>query len=88
MKQPAVGTLLEDKTYLFFSHVIKAQRENMALLDEIIGKRCRLIDYECVRRDGGGSSPRLIAFGEFAGKAGVISALRGLGLRLLQLPRT
>jgi alpha-aminoadipic semialdehyde synthase len=55
----------------------------MALLDELLDKRCRLIDYECVREGGGGSTARLIAFGGFAGKAGIINGLRGLGLRLL-----
>ena len=45
----------------------------------------KLIDYECIRAGGGGSSARLVAFGEFAGKAGMIGGLRGLGLRLLSL---
>ena len=85
MKQPKNGSLLDGKSYLFFSHVIKAQPENMALLDEILHKKIRLIDYECVREGGAGASPRLIAFGSYAGKAGVISGLRGLGLRLLAL---
>ena len=85
VKQPVRGTLLEDKTYLVFSHVIKAQPENMPLLDEFLEKRCRLIDYECVREGGLSSTPRLIAFGGFAGKAGIINGLRGLGLRLLSL---
>lgn len=56
--------------YLFFSHVIKGQPENMALLDEVLGKRCRLVDYECIREGGGGTTPRLVAFGTFAGKSG------------------
>ena len=85
VKQPALGSLLDDKTYCFFSHVIKAQPENMPLLDEALSKRVSLVDYECVREGGGNSSPRLIAFGEFAGKAGMVSGLRGLGLRLLAL---
>ena len=53
VKQPAAGTLTADKRYAFFSHTIKAQQENMALLDEILAKRISLIDYECVREDGG-----------------------------------
>ena len=85
VKQPALGSLLPGMTYLTFSHVIKAQPENMPLMDEFLAKRCRLIDYECVREGGGGSTPRLIAFGGFAGKAGTINGLRGLGLRLLTL---
>jgi alpha-aminoadipic semialdehyde synthase len=85
VKQPRPGSLLPDHTHMFFSHTIKGQPESMPLLDEAIQKRVRLIDYECVRAGGRPSGPRLIAFGEFAGKAGVISGFRGLGLRLLSL---
>lgn len=35
----------------------------MPLLDSILEKKIRLIDYECIKRDGA----RLVAFGEFAG---------------------
>ena len=59
----------------------------MALLDELLDKRCRLIDYECVREGGGGSTSWLIAFGGFAGKAGIINGLRGLGLPALRRRR-
>jgi alpha-aminoadipic semialdehyde synthase len=31
---------------MFFSHVIKAQPENMGLLDEIRERHIRLFDYE------------------------------------------
>ena len=41
VKQPMLGSLLPGKTYLTFSHVIKAQPENMALLDEVLDKRRR-----------------------------------------------
>jgi len=57
----------------------------MDLLDTCLQKRVRLIDYECIRERGQASAPRLVAFGEFAGKAGVINAFRGLGHRLLSL---
>ena len=36
------GDLMPDKNYLFFSHTIKAQAENMALLDTCLDKRIRL----------------------------------------------
>lgn len=85
VKQPMLGSLLPERTHMFFSHTIKGQPENMPLLDEALAKRVRMIDYECVRENGSESGPRLIAFGEFAGKAGLISGLRGLGLRLLAL---
>jgi len=85
VKQPPLGALLPDHTHMFFSHTIKGQPENMPLLDEALTKRVRLIDYECVRRSGHESAVRTIAFGELAGKVGIISGLRGLGLRLLSL---
>ena len=53
----------------------------MKLLDAILEKNIRLVDYECVRSKTNGQ--RLIAFGEYAGRAGMIDTLRGLGLRLL-----
>ena len=55
----------------------------MNLLDALLQSRIRLIDYECVRNPH--NNERLIAFGDFAGKAGMIDALRGLGSRLLGL---
>lgn len=80
VKQPRTDALLEDKTYAFFSHTIKAQAENMELLDALAAKRCTLVDYECITGDGGA---RLVAFGEYAGLAGMIGALSALGQRLL-----
>jgi len=38
VKQVPSERLLPDKTYIFFSHTIKAQRENMAMLDAILDK--------------------------------------------------
>lgn len=41
VKQVPIDHLLEDKTYIFFSHTIKAQPENMPLLDAMLQKvRC------------------------------------------------
>ena len=85
VKQVPVPDLLADKTYMFFSHTIKAQPENMALLDACLARNVRLIDYECVRANGEATAPRLIAFGEFAGKSGMVNAFHGLGQRLLSL---
>ncbi|RHY35266.1 hypothetical protein DYB32_000236 [Aphanomyces invadans] len=48
VKQVPIANLLPDKTYMFFSHTIKAQPENMKLLDAILAKRIRMIDYECI----------------------------------------
>lgn len=46
VKQVPMEQLIPDKTYCLFSHTIKAQESNMALLDAILEKRIRLIDYE------------------------------------------
>lgn len=37
---------------MFFSHTIKAQSENMALLDALLEKKIRFIDYECITDTG------------------------------------
>jgi alpha-aminoadipic semialdehyde synthase len=65
---------------MFFSHTIKAQPVNMPLLDDILSKNIRLIDYERIT-DGEGK--RLVRFGQFAGYAGMIDMLHALGDRLL-----
>ena len=38
VKQPPIDNLIPDKTYMFFSHTIKAQPENMPLLDALLEK--------------------------------------------------
>lgn len=83
VKQIPPGDLIEDKTYVFFSHTIKAQESNMSLLDSVLEKRVRLVDHECIRDVTTGQ--RLVAFGDFAGRAGMLESIRGLGLRLLGL---
>ncbi|KAL2645399.1 hypothetical protein R1flu_012986 [Riccia fluitans] len=82
VKRPQLGTLLPRRSYAFFSHTHKAQPENMALLDEILEKRVSLYDYELIV---GENKERLVAFGEYAGKAGMIDFFRGLGERFLSL---
>ncbi|XP_070187813.1 alpha-aminoadipic semialdehyde synthase, mitochondrial-like isoform X2 [Littorina saxatilis] len=82
VKQVPIDTLLPNKTYAFFSHTIKAQEDNMPLLDAILEKNIRLIDYEMMS-DSDGS--RVVAFGKYAGMAGMINILHGMGLRLLAL---
>ncbi|CAI7846614.1 unnamed protein product [Closterium sp. NIES-54] len=76
VKQPPLGTLLPDRSYTFFSHTHKGQEENLPLLDEILAKRVSLYDYELIVGDDG---RRVVAFGEYAGRAGMIDCLRGLG---------
>lgn len=64
-----------------FPHVIKAQPANMDILDHIINSNIRLIDYERIVDE---HNNRLIAFGRFAGTAGAIDFLHGLGQYLQQ----
>ena len=82
VKQVPIDALIPGKTYCFFSHTIKAQESNMPLLDAIIEKNIRLIDYERIIDESG---QRQVAFGKYAGVAGMINILHGLGLRLLAL---
>nr|XP_053652789.1 alpha-aminoadipic semialdehyde synthase, mitochondrial-like [Cherax quadricarinatus] len=82
VKQVPIDQLIPNRTYCFFSHTIKAQEANMPLLDAILEKNIRLLDYErmCDRQ-----GQRVVAFGKYAGVAGMINILNGLGLRLLAL---
>lgn len=54
----------------------------MPLLDGILEKNIRLLDYEKICDE---NNQRLVAFGKYAGVAGMINILHGLGLRLLAL---
>lgn len=69
------------RTYIFFSHVIKGQAQNMPMLRRMMEKGCNLIDYEKIVDE---QNRRLIFFGRFAGLAGTINTLWTLGLRLRQ----
>uniref|UniRef100_A0A3P8UP07 Aminoadipate-semialdehyde synthase n=1 Tax=Cynoglossus semilaevis TaxID=244447 RepID=A0A3P8UP07_CYNSE len=82
VKRPPEEKIMEKKTYAFFSHTIKAQEANMGLLDDLLKKEVRLIDYEKMVDPNG---YRIVAFGKWAGVAGMINILHGLGLRFLAL---
>jgi alanine dehydrogenase len=69
----------EEKTYVFFSHVIKGQPYNMPMLRKMMEMKCNLIDYERVVDEQG---KRLIFFGRYAGLAGMINSLWSMGLKL------
>ncbi|VDK50940.1 unnamed protein product [Anisakis simplex] len=82
VKQVPVEQLIPNRTFAFFSHTIKAQPDNMAMLDTILHRKIRLIDYEKIVDNQG---RRLVMFGRWAGYVGFIDILHGLGLRLLAL---
>ncbi len=71
--------LTVDGSYMYFSHVIKGQPYNMAMLRRLLDLGCTLIDYEKVTDEAG---RRLVLFGRQAGWAGMIDSLWALGKRL------
>jgi saccharopine dehydrogenase (NAD+, L-lysine forming) len=78
IKEVPIENLVEGKTYLFFSHTIKKQPYNKKLLQAILKKKIRLIDYE-VLKDRQGN--RLVAFGRYAGIVGAYNGLWAYGKR-------
>jgi alanine dehydrogenase len=78
VKEVPVDQLLPGKTYFFFSHTIKKQAYNRHLLQEILRRDIRLIDYECLTDDHG---IRVIAFGRWAGIVGAHNGLYTWGKR-------
>jgi alanine dehydrogenase len=68
-----------EKTYVFFSHVIKGQSYNMPMLKRMMELKCNLIEYEKIIDEQG---KRLIFFGKYAGMAGMINSFWALGLRM------
>lgn len=72
IKEVPVATLIPHKTYLFFSHTTKKQPQNRSLLQAILDKNIRLIDYERLTDAKG---RRIVAFGRFAGIVGAYNAL-------------
>ena len=43
VKQVPIDALISNKTFCFFSHTIKAQADNMDLLDAMLEKNVRLV---------------------------------------------
>lgn len=78
IKEVPVDQLVADKTYLFFSHTIKKQPYNRKLLQEVLRKKIRLIDYEALKDRVGN---RLVAFGRYAGIVGAYNGLWTYGKR-------
>lgn len=78
VKEVPVELLVPGKTYLFFSHTIKKQPHNAKLLQAILKKKIRLIDYETLK---GTDGKRLIGFGRYAGIVGAYEGFRAFGLK-------
>jgi alanine dehydrogenase len=82
VKEMPIDFFENEKTYVFFSHVIKGQSYNMPMLRKMMEMKCNLIDYEKIVDAQG---KRLIFFGRFAGLAGMINSLWSAGLRYKHL---
>ena len=84
VKEVDVNRLIPNKTYVFFSHTYKLNKETLSnaqgtpgmdkkeLLKSILSKNIKLIDYENIR-DANGA--RYLGFGRFAGIVGCYNAL-------------
>jgi alanine dehydrogenase len=78
IKEVPVTQLIPDKTYFFFSHTVKKQVYNRQLLQTILQKNIKLIDYELLTDEHG---LRLIAFGRYAGMVGAHNGMLAYGAR-------
>lgn len=76
VKEVNVDDLIPHKTYFFFSHTYKEQPYNKKLLQTILSRKIRLIDYELLTDH---KKNRLVAFGYYAGIVGAYNGLRGWG---------
>jgi len=100
VKEVEIATLIENKTYLFFSHTTKVRKDvnqvsqdkaiiyKKELLREVIKRKITLIDYENIRETSG-KGYRYLGFGRFAGIVGCYNTLN-LYIKLQQkrsLPR-
>ncbi|MEY2923803.1 MAG: hypothetical protein RLZZ337_343 [Bacteroidota bacterium] len=85
IKEVPIDKLIDGKTYLFFSHTIKAQAYNRKLLQAIIAKNISIIDYEVLEWPQGG---RILGFGKWAGIVGAYNAFLTWGkkMQLFDLP--
>jgi saccharopine dehydrogenase (NAD+, L-lysine-forming) len=70
--------LLPNKKYFFFSHTIKKQPYNRALLQTILDKKIQLIDYEVLKNR---NNKRIIGFGRYAGIVGAYNGVMTFGLK-------
>ncbi len=78
VKEVPIEALIPEKKYFFFSHTIKKQPYNRALLNAILDKNIELYDHEVILNDKG---YRLIGFGRYAGIVGAYNAFRTWGLK-------
>jgi alanine dehydrogenase len=78
VKEVPIDALIPNKKYFFFSHTIKKQWYNRALLLAILEKKITLYDHETITKENGA---RLIGFGRYAGIVGAYNGFRAIGLK-------
>lgn len=78
VKEVNIEDLIPNKHFFFFSHTIKKQPYNRALLNAILEKNIQLTDYEVLTEENGS---RLIGFGRYAGIVGCYNAFLTYGLK-------
>jgi saccharopine dehydrogenase (NAD+, L-lysine forming) len=78
VKEVKIEDLIPNKQFFFFSHTIKKQPYNRALLQAIVDKNIQLTDYEVLTNE---SKLRLIGFGRYAGIVGCYNGFRTYGLK-------
>jgi len=85
IKEVPPEKLIEGKTYFFFSHTKKKQAYNKSLMQALITKKIRMIDYECLTHS---DEQRILGFGFYAGVVGAHNGLLAYGKKfgLYDLP--
>ncbi|MCK5400936.1 MAG: alanine dehydrogenase [Flavobacteriaceae bacterium] len=78
VKEVPIEALIPNKKYFFFSHTIKKQPYNRALLKSILEKNIEFYDHESIVDS---NNLRLIGFGYYAGVVGAYNGLRAYGLK-------
>jgi alanine dehydrogenase len=78
VKEVPIAALIPNKKYFFFSHTIKQQPYNKALLQAVLKNKIELYDHETIVKENGA---RLIGFGRYAGLVGAYNTFRALGMR-------
>ncbi|MFI8380288.1 NAD(P)-dependent oxidoreductase [Leeuwenhoekiella sp. NPDC079379] len=76
VKEVRIEDLIPNKKYFFFSHTIKKQPYNRALLQAVLDKNIELYDHETITDERG---LRLIGFGRYAGLVGAYNGFRAYG---------
>lgn len=86
VKEVPVENLSPNKSYFFFSHTIKKQPHNSALLQGLLAKNVDFYDHETLVD---ANNHRLIGFGYYAGMVGAYNSIRAFGIKfeLFKLPK-